>query len=1004
MANIQNFKFLGEDGLNTVLAKVNEHSDELKTKVDRRVRINSTAGNSCSYMQLGQAARGEGPEYLKISFPQIPDWTMATMELTIRQSHTYGYSGKLMIWATQNNRTTNGEANGWTLCAVAHDTLTEDIKVYGSDRQHIYIHGIQPYGGVSLDNMLIGDLAVGYDLTNMTFEWVASLPETYQTATMYYGRHSGNETPISIDTSSAEQQPLAHGGQFTVLTAATKGDSSHNIDVTKTTLTLPAETAVNVTTTTGSALTPAHGEKLTVVTGVAKGTNSHDVAVTTQEVTIPSQTSLSKGTDSTAATTLSHGGTFTAITETTVSGHKITDTTTTYTLPSETSLSVTDNESGNAITDVTVSGHLITLKRGTNFLTAHPDVGVGTDSTSTATLVYNGTFTAVDSVIRDDNGHVTKINTKTCTLPTDTSKASKAEFDGHTSNTNIHITSTERSNWNAAKTHADSTHAPSNAEANVQSDWNVTDATSDAYIKNKVPFKNGTGSNSVIYNDGVANGQYSVAGGSASKALIENMFGSLATSLSGISVESPKANGIMSVALGSNTKAESAGTIVSGFGTIAGIKGYYWWSFSGNTIQLATTRPSKPTSTRPPPTAAEINNFGWQVGDLIVINNGTRYSNIKITAVDKNAMTITVDQLPFTAVDDDYFATNILTGKKDYNNYYHDTPNDRFIYAFKENSQEELTDRTKPRWEARGGEIEFGFASSSQGIYNISAGMLSTTENYNNLAVSDYAHVEGRKNIGGYGAHVEGANNEGWGIASHTEGNGNVNTGKYAHAEGRENTVTGANSHAGGYKNTVSGANSHAGGYKNRVSSGYSFSTGVENELTSSATQSFASGRANYIDGTDSIAVGRGSRIYSSKSSSFGGRNKLSLPSGSEGYQFSAGQFNNVNNPYGVAFGYYNNTSASYQTVLGKLNQSDSTALLIIGNGSISTSEKTNYTKETDIAGNTVYTDRQNVFTVKDTGKVLVGTATTSSDTALTLTTKGYVEELIATKILNGTW
>ena len=37
----------------------------------------------------------------------------------------------------------------------------------------------------------------------------------------------------------------------------------------------------------------------------------------------------------------------------------------------------------------------------------------------------------------------------------------------------------------AAYAHSQSTHAPSNAEANVQSDWNVIDTNSDAYIKNK---------------------------------------------------------------------------------------------------------------------------------------------------------------------------------------------------------------------------------------------------------------------------------------------------------------------------------------------------------------------------------------------------------------------------------------------------------------------------------------------------------------------------------------
>lgn len=47
------------------------------------------------------------------------------------------------------------------------------------------------------------------------------------------------------------------------------------------------------------------------------------------------------------------------------------------------------------------------------------------------------------------------------------------------------ISEQDISNWNSAKTHSDSAHAPSNAQANVQSDWNVTDSTSDSYIKNK---------------------------------------------------------------------------------------------------------------------------------------------------------------------------------------------------------------------------------------------------------------------------------------------------------------------------------------------------------------------------------------------------------------------------------------------------------------------------------------------------------------------------------------
>ena len=54
------------------------------------------------------------------------------------------------------------------------------------------------------------------------------------------------------------------------------------------------------------------------------------------------------------------------------------------------------------------------------------------------------------------------------------SKANASDLTSHTGNSTIHITSTERSNWNAAKTHADSAHAPSNAEVNQNAFSNIT--------------------------------------------------------------------------------------------------------------------------------------------------------------------------------------------------------------------------------------------------------------------------------------------------------------------------------------------------------------------------------------------------------------------------------------------------------------------------------------------------------------------------------------------------
>ena len=63
-----------------------------------------------------------------------------------------------------------------------------------------------------------------------------------------------------------------------------------------------------------------------------------------------------------------------------------------------------------------------------------------------------------------------KVDTINSTMST---KASVSALDTHTSNTTSHITSTERTNWGAAYTHSQATHAPSNAQANQNAFSNV---------------------------------------------------------------------------------------------------------------------------------------------------------------------------------------------------------------------------------------------------------------------------------------------------------------------------------------------------------------------------------------------------------------------------------------------------------------------------------------------------------------------------------------------------
>ena len=70
-------------------------------------------------------------------------------------------------------------------------------------------------------------------------------------------------------------------------------------------------------------------------------------------------------------------------------------------------------------------------------------------------------------------GSETKVARGDHVHPTDTSRASQADLDSHTSNTTVHITSTERTNWGTAYTHSQAAHAPSNAEKNQNAFSNV---------------------------------------------------------------------------------------------------------------------------------------------------------------------------------------------------------------------------------------------------------------------------------------------------------------------------------------------------------------------------------------------------------------------------------------------------------------------------------------------------------------------------------------------------
>lgn len=74
----------------------------------------------------------------------------------------------------------------------------------------------------------------------------------------------------------------------------------------------------------------------------------------------------------------------------------------------------------------TAFGDIVT-HNASEFLTQHPSITLSTNTTSTASPVHGGTFTCIDSVTQDANGHITLVNTKTVTLPSDSNTDTKAK-------------------------------------------------------------------------------------------------------------------------------------------------------------------------------------------------------------------------------------------------------------------------------------------------------------------------------------------------------------------------------------------------------------------------------------------------------------------------------------------------------------------------------------------------------------------------------------------------
>lgn len=153
--------------------------------------------NNIAYSDLTAYYTGSAsPGYYRIILPDsvLSIWNMLTIELTVNQNYSNGYAGKILIYCHNNGSNTFP-----VFKATCLGTLTSDIKIYGSGGKYIYIGGCSSWGTVSIDKILVGDSATGKDQSSIYIDTTASLPTTYQTASMSYNIDSSNIGSQSVN-------------------------------------------------------------------------------------------------------------------------------------------------------------------------------------------------------------------------------------------------------------------------------------------------------------------------------------------------------------------------------------------------------------------------------------------------------------------------------------------------------------------------------------------------------------------------------------------------------------------------------------------------------------------------------------------------------------------------------------------------------------------------------------------------------------------------------------
>ena len=346
-------------------------------------------------------------------------------------------------------------------------------------------------------------------------------------------------------------------------------------------------------------------------------------------------------------------------------------------------------------------------------------------------------------------------------------------LDTHDANATKHITSTERNNWNAAKTHADSAHAPSNAQPNQNAFSNIKVGSTTIAADTTTDTLTLEGSNVTITPD-ATNDKVTIAVADATTSAkgVVQLTDSV-TSTSTTTAATPKnvkaaydlANTAKTNAATAQSKADSAYTLAE--------------SKVDSLSDLGITA-----------TASELNYMGGVTSNVqSQLDSKADTSTLIGRAGEGNGAEIFND-----------YDSNTASGRQAHAEGYDTTAS-----GMRSHAEGQSSTASAQATHAEGYNTQAtATAAHSEGYYTEATGKYSHAEGYMSKTQEQYAHAEGYSNTAsGEASHAEGYSTWADGNSSHTEGCYTTASGDYSHAEGFYVEAAGRYQHVQGKYNIV---------------------------------------------------------------------------------------------------------------------------------------------------------------------------------------------------------